>query len=78
MEKEHKDTAPELAPKKRTLPEALRKNIWKKGQSGNPGGRSKKLSNALEQFLDTRVPRDPKKRKYAELLIQEMVKRAIK
>jgi hypothetical protein len=62
---------------KKELPEALRRNLWKPGQSGNPGGRPKKLTGPLEEFLSRRVPHDMQKRQYVDLLIESMVKRAI-
>jgi hypothetical protein len=63
--------------RKKELPEALRRNLWKPGQSGNPGGRPKKLTGPLEEFLSRRVPHDKQKRQYVDLLIESMVKRAI-
>ena len=60
---------------KRSLPEALRTHTWKPGQSGNPGGRPKKLTQPLEDFL---ARKDKKGRQYAQLLIEAMVTRAIK
>ena len=60
---------------KRTLPQALRAHTWKPGQSGNPGGRPKKLTQPLEDFL---ARKDKKGRQYAQLLIEAMVTRAIK
>jgi hypothetical protein len=50
---------------------------WKPGQSGNPGGRPRKLTNRLEKQLEERVPNDPHRRSYAQLLIEATVKRAI-
>ena len=50
---------------------------WKPGQSGNPRGRPRKLTDELEKMLDERVPNDPQKRKYARLFIESCVKRAI-
>ena len=67
-------TADKTAKPKRELPEALRRNCFKPGQSGNPGGRPKKLSQPLEDFL---ARKDKKGRQYAQLLIEAMVKRAI-
>jgi hypothetical protein len=57
---------------KRTLPQALRAHTWKPGQSGNPGGRPKKLTQPLEDFL---ARKDKKGRQYAQLLIEAMVTR---
>jgi Family of unknown function (DUF5681) len=59
---------------KRTLPQALRAHTWKPGQSGNPGGRPKKLTQPLEAFL---ARKDKSGKQYAQLLIEAMVKRAI-
>ncbi len=67
-------TADKTAKPKRELPEALRRNCFKPGQSGNPGGRPKKLTQPLEDFL---ARKDKKGRQYAQLLIEAMVKRAI-
>ena len=67
-------TADKTAKPKRELPEALRRNCFKPGQSGNPGGRPKKLTEPLERFL---ARKDSKGRQYAQLLIEAMVKRAI-
>jgi hypothetical protein len=67
-------TADKTAKPKRELPEALRRNCFKPGQSGNPGGRPKKLTQPLEDFL---ARKDKKGRQYAQLLIAAMVKRAI-
>lgn len=63
--------------KKRTLPEAARKYMWKPGQSGNPGGRPKKLTRILDVLLDAKVPNDPKKRSYKKLFVEAFLKRAI-
>ena len=51
--------------------------MWKPGQSGNPGGRPKKLTRRLEKQLEMRVPNDPQKRTYAQLFIESITKRAI-
>lgn len=39
---------------KRKLPEALEKNLWQPGQSGNPGGRPKRkpISDLYEEILN--------------------------
>jgi Family of unknown function (DUF5681) len=62
---------------KKEFPEALRKNLWKPGHSGHPGGRPKKLTGPLEEFLSRRVPHDKQRHQYIDLLIESMVKRAI-
>ena len=67
----------ERSAKRRTLPEALKAYSFKPGQSGNPGGRPKKLTGPLEEFLSRRVPHDKQRRQYVDLLIESMVKRAI-
>jgi Family of unknown function (DUF5681) len=51
--------------------------MWQKGQSGNPNGRPKKLTNLLDERLATKVPNDPEGRCYAEVLVAEVLKRAI-
>lgn len=67
----------DAAEKKRNLPPEFLERIWKPGQSGNPNGRPKKLSDELGRFLDRKVPNDPQKRNYYHLLIEAFVKRAI-
>jgi hypothetical protein len=52
-------------------------NRWKPGQSGNPSGRPRKLTDPLEAFLEEAVPGDPEQRSYKKLLVQTLVKRAI-
>ena len=39
------------AKRRRTLPEALRKAMWPKGVSGNPGGRPRGITKRLRQVL---------------------------
>jgi hypothetical protein len=56
----------------------LRPYQWKKGQSGNPGGRPKKLTCKLEQLLDKKIPGDKTGKTYAEALIEQMLHRAMK
>ena len=78
-EEKEKLPAANLAPKKRVLPEALRKHSWKPGQSGNPqGARVRGMSDQVKKFLTQKVPQDPKGRIYLEKLVEAMVKRAIK
>ena len=43
------DAEPRLGANGKPIPKGL--TPWKKGQSGNPGGRPKKVSNALDQAL---------------------------
>jgi hypothetical protein len=52
--------------------------MWKPGQSGNPKGRAKGLTDPLKEFLTRKVPNDPQGRLYLEKLVENMVKRAIK
>ena len=63
----------------RGKPENL-KPPWKKGQSGNPGGRPKKASitEAFLAVLEKPVPNDPQKRNYAELIAEATARQAIK
>lgn len=51
---------------------------FKPGQSGNPGGRSRKLTRILEEMLAMPVPNDKLKRTYAQKFIEETLKRAIR
>jgi hypothetical protein len=60
---------------KRAMPEALKAYAFKPGQSGNPGGRPRKLTAPLEAFL---ARKDKHGKQYAQLLIESMVMRAIK
>ena len=50
-------------------------NRWKKGQSGNPGGRPKSrlVSEALRTQLAALKPGDPKGRTYAELIAANLI-----
>jgi hypothetical protein len=63
--------------KNRNLSPEFVKRIWKPGQSGNPNGRPQKLTRELDKQLSARVPGDPKKRSYAQLFIESVMKRAI-
>ena len=63
---------------KKHLPEALEKNKWKEGQSGNPNGRPKgtlSIVGMLKKKLED-VPEGAKKT-YAELLIDRILQMAI-
>jgi hypothetical protein len=75
-EKDHQNTEPLKAPKKAKSKEFL-EHMFKPGQSGNPGGRPRKLTDSLEKQLEQRVPNDPQKRSYAQLFIEAVMKRAI-
>ena len=52
---------------------------WKKGQSGNPGGRPRKtlLTDAYRTILGELVPGDPAGRSYAEMIAESVVLAAI-
>ena len=50
---------------------------FKPGQSGNPTGRPKGLTDPLKAFLSRKVPGDPEGRRYLEKLVESMVERAI-
>ena len=50
---------------------------FKAGASGNPAGRPRKLTRILERVLDSSYPGDRRKRTYAEVLVESIVKRAI-
>lgn len=52
--------------------------MFKPGRSGNPGGRTKGMSDQVKKFLTRKVPKDPEGRLYLEKLVEAMVKRAIK
>ena len=53
---------------------------WKKGQSGNPGGRPKSriLSDAYRYKLEEPVPNDPEGRTWAELIAEAQVRDAVR
>lgn len=46
---------------------------FKPGQSGNPGGRPRELSNMLEQVLAMKKPGGKQGRTYAQLFIEALV-----
>jgi hypothetical protein len=84
MAKEKKDSASLIAPTKAPPgkhPNSL-KNLrpaWQSGQSGNPGGRKKKLiTEAYERLAGQRFPGDAKKRTWAQLAAEGNFKSAIK
>lgn len=59
------------------LTPAMIANKWKPGQSGNPGGRPKLLTDELRVLLRQKVPNDPQGRNYAKLFIQSVLQRSI-
>lgn len=48
------------------------------GQSGNPGGRPKKLVRILDEVLDQKIPNDKKRRTKAYKFVESVVDRATK
>lgn len=64
--------------RRRTLPPALRERLWKPGQSGNPSGRPRKITNHVEKLLSAKLPNDKRQRTYLQALAEEALKRAIK
>jgi hypothetical protein len=76
------NTAPSTAPvDTRTPRERMLAGLrppWKPGQSGNPGGRPKKvLDPILRAFMERKVPKDKHGRTYAQKFIEEIVARAL-
>jgi hypothetical protein len=66
--------------KKRVNPRSL-KNLrsWKKGQSGNPGGRPKRpITDAYEAQLIKPVKGDLQKRTYAEMIAAAQIRKALR
>lgn len=61
-------------------PDVGKSTRWKKGQSGNPGGRpkSKTLSDAYRNKLEEAVPNDPEGRTWAELIAEAQVRDAVR
>ena len=51
---------------------------FKRGQSGNPGGRPKKIERLIDYKLDKKVPGDKQSRTYAEALVDAAVEPALK
>lgn len=66
--------------KKRTLPEELKPWLWKKGQSGNPGGRSKKFTTLLTDAIRDQLGEisEEEKMTYAAIIGSQLVKQAAK
>ena len=60
-------------------PDVGKETQFKKGQSGNPGGRPKvaPLSNAARNVLAKPVPNDPEGRTYAEAIAQMLADLAL-
>lgn len=64
--------------KKRGNPQNLRPP-WKPGQSGNPGGRPKKIiTGMIEAELARVVPGDKERRTWLQLMVQAQIRQAIK
>ena len=61
-------------------PDVGKATRWKKGQSGNPGGRpkSKTLSDAYKYKLEEPVSNDPEGRTWAELIAEAQVRDAVR
>src|SRR5215472_1558869 len=60
-------------------PDVGRSTQFKKGQSGNPGGRPKSsgVSQAARALFAKPVPNDPQGRTYAEALVQMLADKAL-
>lgn len=69
---ENKDRSAEIAAKYPNL------RPFKPGQSGNPGGRPKKITKIVDHLLNQKLPNDKKQRTYVEALAEAALKRAIK
>ena len=64
---------------KRQLPEALRKNMWKKGQSGNPSGTKEGTVSIVAGIKRKLLEIEPvNKKTYLELFLNSYFKNAIK
>jgi hypothetical protein len=52
---------------------------WKPGQSGNPGGRPKRmpLTDVTREKLPQKIPDDPQGRTYAEAIVDKLIAMAI-
>jgi Family of unknown function (DUF5681) len=61
-------------------PDVGKQTQWKKGESGNPGGRpkSKTLPDAYKNKLEEPVPNDPEGRTWAELIAEAQVRDAVR
>jgi len=73
------NTIGEITPKKHPLPEALQKNIWKEGQSGNPLGRPVGSGISITTEIKKKLAEVPEGQKatYLQLLINRIMKQAI-
>ena len=73
------NTVGELTPPKHPLNDALKKNIWKKGQSGNPNGRPGGSVSIVEGIKKKLLEIEPiNKKTYLELFLSSYFKNAIK
>jgi len=72
------DTKGAITPEKH-LPEALEKNKWKKGQSGNPAGRPEGSVSIVEGIKRKLMEIEPENKKtYLELFLSRYFRKAIK
>lgn len=69
----------EETPKKHRINEALEKNKWKKGQSGNPAGRPEGSVSIVEGIKRKLLEIEPANKKtYLELFLSKLFLKAIK
>lgn len=69
----------ELTPEKHPLPEALEKNKWPKGVSGNPAGRPEGSVSIVEGIKRKLMEIEPENKKtYLELFLNSYFRKAIK
>ena len=80
MDNQEPPSGPPEAAQRNGAADHLRAYRWRKGESGNPGGRPKRkiITEAYEALLETKFPGDPKGRTYAQLLAEGQMKSAIK
>jgi len=63
---------------KKHLPEALEKNLWKPGESGNPNGRPKGSVSVVDAIKRKLCDVNPENKKtYLDTLIEKLFKKAI-